>query len=161
MKKNKKIVRKIAMILLLVLLINMFTGCQTAVAIGAYTFGGITIGSLVCISVLVVYAVVELIKYAIKGPQYPPKEDLDREILIMNFLPQAKIDALTAFILSLPKDEFNLLVENVYSIPGEKLARLNTDVNSLNETELSFERNRINNLSETEIISIVKNYIAE
>jgi len=157
---KNKIVKKIAMVLLLVLLINMFTGCQiTTATASVFVAPPLEFIVLGCAALFVVIVVL-LIKNVIDGPHNTPNDGFSR-YTFTSFLPQAKIDALTTFILSLPDDEFNSLVENVYSISDEELARLNTDVNSLNETELSFGKNRINTLSETEIISIVKNYIAK
>jgi len=155
---KNKIVRKIAMILLLVLLINMFTGCQigNANVIAFLPFDVVIFG---CVALLVITAV-WLIKNVIDGPHNTPNGGFSR-YTFTSFLPQAKMDSLTAFIWSLPEDEFNSLVESIYSISEEELARLDADVNSLNEAELSFGRNRINTLPEIEIISIVKSYVAK
>lgn len=154
---RNKTAKKIAIILLLVLLINMFTSCQS-VNVNFIVFLPFEF-YLFCGFALIVFGVILLVKDIIHGSGNTPKNVLDKYATTMNILPQTKIDSLTAFIRSLPEAEFNSLVENVYSISEEELYSLYMDVNSLNERKLFFAIKIINALPETEIISMVKKYI--
>ncbi|MDR0322189.1 MAG: hypothetical protein LBI28_11855 [Treponema sp.] len=164
----KKIAGKIAMILILVMLANSFSGCTLAY----FWFGDLStpIGESMFALCLIIDACVigwVLIKEFLLSRDTSPGLKIDKlssmEISslpeteeTLDSLPSAELIALTHKISSLPETELNSLLETASSFSETERAVFTETFNSLSQTERASSIERLNSLPEAELVSLMK-----
>jgi hypothetical protein len=152
----KKIARKIAMFLVLVMIASSLNGCFTTwAATGefpdiSYAGGGpggiglLVLGILILPVDLVVAGVVLIAKAGIQAARNKRGKLMEG------------IDTFSVPIRSLPVAELDSFMQTFDSLPEAEIASYTETMNSFSEREISAIVEAINNLSEAEIVSSIK-----
>jgi len=164
----KKIAGKIAMILILVMLANSFSGCtnfRDAVREDPGSFVVIVMGGLLIVGLIVVF-IVGLSGGFSEAPnetgiylasaEHNPLIDYYSAMEIFNSLPETERVALMEKLNSLPEEKLAFLVSTVTSLPQAEIAASIERLNALSEAELASTAQDFNALSETELDALVK-----
>lgn len=146
----KKIMRKIAMILVLVMLASSFTGCFTMWAIQEAKNDPLMF--LATVFPIPLAPILDLITSPIQLTVFIVREAVKAEKNRRGKMMEG-IDTFSAAVSSLPKAELNSLMQRYDSLPEEKLVPFTETVNSFSEAENSAMVKAFNNLSEMEILS--------
>jgi len=159
----KKLGGKIALILVLVMLANSFTGCLTYAAIE----GGGDMGALVLFTlpIDIITLPFQLIGFIVikaneaardkRGNKY---DNIDSFSKAIKTLPEEELGSLVQTVDSLPKEELAALTQRFYSLPEAELAPFTEAVNSFSETEISAMMAAFNRLSEAEIAASIETF---
>jgi hypothetical protein len=166
----KKIAGKIAMILVLIILVNSFTGCSTT-AKNVILYGVVP---LLIITLLVIPAWTAIFGYspmdngermAISDQDEKsafmevlcslPEEELSTLKEKIDSLPEADIVSLAATFNSLPDAEQNYLTEKMISMSKTEIAALVHGLYSTPETEIASSVKKINSMPEEKLVSLV------
>jgi len=144
----KKAAKKIAVVLILVMLTGSFTGCITAWAakndigeLGLLVIFPIPILpalDLITSPIQLVIFIVEAIKYS----------ELKNRVKMMD-----NIDTFSANISFIPETELFSLKEKINSLQDAEIAAFTNKVSSFSDIEFSAMVEAFNNLSETDIVS--------
>jgi hypothetical protein len=154
----KKTAGKIAMLLIIVMLVNCFTGCQgLSIDFGflkpiGYAFVGIMVVAGVVGFITGIMAQDQLEK---RGPRRTNPylfEDSAFTTTIMH-LPREELDSMTKTFYSLPEKELNGFMWKLNSMSETEAASLMEAVNAFSEEELAVMVEAFNSMPETEIIS--------
>jgi hypothetical protein len=161
----KKTLKKIAMILILVMLCNMFTGCGS---IGG-GLGGLAIGLLVLLGVGAVSFVVTMVRatgQAIedtetlkkRGPRRTNPYIFENNALstTVSSLSEGELSSLKETFLSFPENELNSFIGRLNSLSEQESVLLMDSINSFSVQELAAVVETFNSMSETEKISSIK-----
>jgi len=148
----KKIAGRIAMILILILLANSFTGCLTGLAIRNADFPGSLL--LIPLAFAGDLLIIALIGALVFSAELPDETGI--------YLANAECNPLTDYnwlmekLNSLPEMEGVSLMDKINSVPETKRAFLLMIINYLPETEIASSIKRLNTLSEAELASVVR-----
>jgi len=144
----KKIVRKIAIILVIILIANSLTGCFTVAAyssnigeLGLVAWIGTIPLDIITSPIQLIILIVEITQAAELTKKAKSLDNIDTFSLSASFISQA---------------EFLTLTEKFYSLPESEIAAFTNTVMSLSETEISAVIEVFINLSEEEIISSIE-----
>ena len=153
----KQIAKKIAMILIIVIIVNCFTGCEL-VQLAFTGFVILVVGSLV------VGVVVGIITAAIKthelnqalerrGPRRTNPYFYENKTITttISSLPKEDIESLSKTLNSMPEKELNLLIGRLNSLSEKESISLINSINTFSVQELAVIVETINSMSETEI----------
>jgi hypothetical protein len=155
----KKILKKIAMILIIVMLCNMFIGCAELILAPIYFIGYLLIGSMVVGGVVgTIYAVSERVAVKKRGPRRtnPYLFENNTFTTTISSLSEEEIDSLNETLQSLPEKEFNSFIGRLNSLSEKESVSLMDSINSFSVQELSVIVETFNSMSETEKISSIK-----
>jgi hypothetical protein len=153
----KNISRKIAMILILIMLANSFTGCWTAFAIKGAGSG--IFGEKIWVSILLDIATLGILLILFPsglGINIPNETGI--------YLVSAEHNNLTDYISameivnSLPEKERGTLMKNLNYLSETKHTDLVNALNDLLSSEITASIERLNNLSNTELMSAVQTF---
>jgi hypothetical protein len=148
----KKIAEKIAMILILVMLANSFSGCVSWMLDKT----GVNVPTFLWVTEAIIWGVAVILAVTIFVEAEPPNET---GIYLANanaeHIPLAVYYSAMEIYNSMPETERVALMEKLNSLPAEKLASLITTVTCLPQAEIAASIERLNALSETELISTV------
>jgi hypothetical protein len=154
----KQIAKKIAMILIIVLIVNCFTGCQIVGAIfaGMLIYAvAIGVGTLIVAGViaLVVTGIQDNIQIKERGPRRTNPYLYENKTITetISSLPQEDIDSLSKTLSSMSKKELNSIIGKLNSISEEERISLMDSINSFSVQELGAIVETFNSMSETEI----------
>jgi len=167
----KKIARKIAMILVLVMLASSFTGCFTMWVIdnkvGALMFFTLPL-DLVTLPIQIIVWIVKEVGFIDSG-------ELGSQIYLANVadnhsaeyyslrnkifsLPEEEFSSLNQILSAIPEIERKYTTEKIASLQEEKIFSLISAYNNLPEKEIISSIRRINALSEKERISLLHSF---
>ncbi|MDR0475723.1 MAG: hypothetical protein LBH43_18895 [Treponema sp.] len=158
----KKMLGKIAMILIIVMLANCFTGC-VGVSLdtsGIESFfrgvGYVFVGALVIgLVVGTINGIKTQNQLAERGPRRTNPYLFENAALktTIGRLPKAEIDFLEEAFNSMPQEELFLFMEKLNSLPETETVSLIESVNAFSEEELSVIVEAFNSMPETEMAS--------
>jgi len=165
----KKISKKIAMILFLLVIVCSFTNCLSwFLMTGEFPdYSGVSgegaIGliflPIVDIIVLPVALVVLCVRLGIesardrRGDKY---DDIDTFSAAVSSLPETEVDSLMLTFDSLPEAELASLIQRFDSLPSAEFDSFSETLNSFSDSELAAIVSAFNNLSESEIESSIE-----
>jgi len=169
----KKILKTAAMILILVMISNSFTGC---ILIGkgsyaSYDNTGLAIGAdillLHVIALFILWAVLDAKQHAgfyspdktgIQAPVLSDQIEQSMEIFneTLKALPKTQVDTLTQKVQTAPETEKILLMETFNGMSQTRMISLMNELNTLSGTELNNTIGYLNSLSETQINTLLK-----
>jgi hypothetical protein len=160
----KKIAGKIAMVLILVIAANSFTGCLSYHVFGSggglgddpisLVIGlGVIAIDIVTLPVQILVGIGILISDGIRDSRGRKIDDIDTFSQVIRTLPEEKLASLMQAIDSMPEEELASFTQRFYSLPEAELAPFTETINSFSETEIYAIAAAFNNLSETEIFS--------
>jgi len=155
----KKTLKKIAMILILVIVCNMFTSCAAMIEAGIYIFAYIVIGSLVVGAVVgVITGIIEAAIIKERGPRRtnPYLYKNDALTITKNSLSEEELASLKATLQSLPKKELNSFIRRLNSLSEEETVSLMDSISTFSVQELSTIVETLNSMSEAEKNSSIK-----
>jgi len=146
-------VKKIAMILIIVMLVNCFTGCNLGAVFN--TLGYIFIGALSVAGIVGLIVGISdanrMMDREIRRTNPSLFENGEFNTTIMS-LPEEELDSLSQTFYSLPERELNLFSGRLNSLPEEETISLMESLNSFSEEELAALVRHFNSMRETEII---------
>jgi hypothetical protein len=167
----KKIARKIAMILVIIMLVSSFTSCFTMWAIDN------KIPELVLFTIVLdaVTLPIQIIVWFVKELGFIDTNELDSQIYLANVenkhladyyslrnkifsLPEEELSSLKRILNAIPEIERQYTTEKIYSLQEEKIFSLISIYNTLPEREIISSIRRINSLSEKERISLLHSF---
>jgi predicted small secreted protein len=166
----KKTVRKIAMILILIILTNSLSSCFTMAAAGGgfpdISDGQALLGLIVLealifpvdLAVAGVVLIVKGIQTAAKDARGKKMEDIDTFSANINSLPPAQLDSLTQKINSLPEAELAYFMEIVNSFSESEFDAIVAALNNLSEEEIASSIEALNSMPEETLIASLYNF---
>ena len=151
----KKIAGKIAMILILVMLANSFSGCVSWILEKT----GVNVPTFLWITEAVIWGVAVILAVTVFVEAEPPNET---GIYLANaeYIPLAVYYSAMEIYNSLPETERLAVMEKLNSLPAEKRASLVRTVTSLPQAEIAASMERLNALSEAELVFTVQGFNA-
>lgn len=177
----KSAVKKIAMILVIVMIVNCFTGCvEVAEALVAGVTPYFLAAFAVCAAIAGVIAIIKVTN-ELSGKQprraNPYLYEDSTLTTTISSLHKEDIDSLTETFYSLPENELNLfigrlnsmskketisLIESMNSFSVQELAAIVKTFNSMQETEIAYSLESLNSLPKTvSLAGIVKSINAD
>jgi len=153
----KKMLKTIAMILILVMLANSFTSCT----LGGWLISSVTdtvwpvvVGILVDVIVVLSF----FISYKMKNAEIELLDESEARIYMASteYNPLTDYDFVMEKLNSLSETERASLMERFNSLPMEKRADLFMNVYSLPQAEIASSMERVNALSEAKLASLVQ-----
>lgn len=162
----KKSMGKIAMVLILVMLANSFSGCLTYHLFkgggpgsdpisGMIVLGAIAI-DIVTLPIQAIVGLGMLINQGIRDSRGKKIDNIDTFSKAVKSLPEEELASLREAFDSLPEGELAAFTQRFYSLPEAELAAFTETLNSFSETEISAMVAAFNQLSETEIVSSIE-----
>jgi len=149
----KSIAKKIAMILIIVMIVNCFTGCAEIILVPmqiiAYTLvGTLIVGGVIAI-IVGIYGGVKINK---RGPRKTNPYLYENNTLntTINSLSKEEIDSLTNAFYSLPDKELDLFIDKLGSLSEKESISLMNSINTFSVQELAAIVETFNSISETE-----------
>jgi hypothetical protein len=155
----KKTLKKIAMILILVMLCNMFTSCGEMIMAVITGIGYLLIGSMVVGGVVgLIYVIYEGVTVKKRGPRRtnPYLFENSTFTTTLSSLSEEELGSLKETLQSLPKKELNSFIGRLNSLSEEESVSLMDSINSFSVQELAAIVETFNSMSETERISSIK-----
>jgi hypothetical protein len=165
----KKLLKTIAMILIVAMLATSVTDC--CLADGGYNvYGGlkpIAIGIDVCLLAIVVYCVVGIVHTTIKvGKKFSKYNFNELSVQIeqspfieaLAALPDTCVDALAQKVRAVPETEMAYFMESISNIPQNNI---NLKLDSASEIELFNTVEYLNSLSQAQFITLFENMRVE
>jgi hypothetical protein len=155
----KKTIKKIAMILIIVMLCNMFTGCAGMIMAFFTTIGYLLIGSIVVGAVAgTTYAIYESVAVKKRGPRRtnPYLFENSTFTTTLSSLSEEELGSLKETLQSLPKKELNSFIGRLNSLSEKESVSLMDSINSFSVQELAAIVETFNSMSETERVSSIK-----
>jgi len=146
----KKTIKKIALVLVLLMLANSFSGCFTM-----WAFEQQEIGTWVLIFPIPLFPALDIVTAPIQLTVYLIELNLSKE-LKQKALNMDSMDTFSTDKIMIPRSNLISLSNKINSLPEEKITAFTNTVNSLSETEITAIIKAINNLSEEEIISSIE-----
>jgi len=152
----KNIVKKIAMILIIVMLVNCFTGCAELI-IGTFqiiayaAIGSLVVGAVVGLIIGIIEAN-RLMKVPIRRTN-PYLYENGGINTTLSSLPEEELDSLSRTFSSLPEKERNALVVRLNSLSKQETCSLLESINSFSKEEFAALVNDFNSMQETEIVN--------
>jgi len=149
-------VKKTAMILIIVMVVNCFTGCLTSKLghLGNDPISGVV--GLFAIAIDIVTLPFQIIYFSVKAASRNSRgkkiDAIDTFSQAVKSLPEEDLALLIQTFDSLPEEELSALRQRFYSLPEEKLASFTETLNSISEKEIYAMAAAVNNLSETQIL---------
>jgi len=153
----KQIAKKIAMILIIVILVNCFTSCAL---IQGFFIVTLLYAAAISVGILVVGGVIGLIvggidndhKIKERGPRRTNPYLYENKAITstISSLPQEDIDALKETLSSMPEEELNSIIGRINSLSEEERISLIDSINSFSVQELAAIVQTFNSMSETE-----------
>jgi len=149
----KKIAGKIAMILVLIMLANSFSGCLSYLL----SETGVNVPAFLWIAETVIWGVAVLLAVTVFVEAEPPNET---GIYLANaeHIPLAVYYSAMEIYNSLPETERLAVMEKLNSLSAEKRASLVRTVTSLPQTQIATSIERINTLTETKRSSLLRTF---
>jgi hypothetical protein len=159
----KKTLRKIAMILIIVMLCNMFTGCASMITgttsgVAYALAGGLIVGAVIGVIVGTV-ALIKLNKTVKeRGPRRTNPYLFENSTLstTISSLSEGELSSLKVALQSLPEKELDSFIDRLHSLSEEESISLMDSINSFSVQELAAIVETFNSASETEKISSIK-----
>ncbi|MDR0322193.1 MAG: hypothetical protein LBI28_11875 [Treponema sp.] len=170
----KKMIKKVAMILILVMLCNMFTGCGTGG--GEALLGFFLIPILAGLAVAVILpalaavgdSAIDSAKLARRPPRRTNPYQYEKPISALQererssfadkiaLLPEGELVSIIDAVDSIPEEELNLFIGRLNSMSEEEIVSLIESMNSFSDREFVAILEMLNSMSETEIISSMR-----
>jgi len=145
----KKSLKKIAVILVLVMFVNIFTGCFTIWAFKQETEVALLVFPIPLFPALdVVSSPIQLIIFLI---ELDISKDLKKKAEKLD-----NVDTFSTDTNIIPREKINTLSNKLSALPDEEIADFTNIINSLSEAEITAIINAFNTLSEEEIASSVE-----
>jgi len=158
----KNIFKKIAMILIIIMIVNCFTSCVIveAIVLGfkILLIGGLIIGGVVGLITGIVKTHEISQKLEERGPRRTNPYFYKNKTITttISALPQEDIDSLSETLNSMPEEELNLLTGRLNSLSEKESLSLMDSINSFSVQELSAIVETFNSMSETEISASIE-----
>ena len=151
----KKIAKKIALILLIVMLVSGLTGCITHAVLFEsgidWSYGGIFMGILT-VSLDIATSPIQLVILIVEIAQHAELKDKAKSM--------DKIDTFSAETGAISDAQLFKLKEKLNSLPETEIISFTNKTNSFSQTEISAIINDFNNLSGEEINSSIEALIS-
>ncbi|MCL2230890.1 MAG: hypothetical protein FWC01_07310 [Treponema sp.] len=141
----KKTAKKIAMVLVIVILANSFTSCFT---LGLFEYGGGDYGIFGIICALPFTLALDLITSPIQITIYAVQKEQERK--------RNERAKLMEGIDTFSETQFNLIAQKINALPEDRIVPFTETINSFSEKEDFAMTEAINYLTEEEITSSVK-----
>jgi len=160
----KKGLKTIAMMLIIVMLVNCFTGCanqafEKIIVMPFKVFGVILVGGMIVgAAVGLIVGIVKANAIKKRGPRRtnPYLYENGKFNTTIKSLPKEELDTMTQTINSLPDKELNLFTGRLNSLSREETVSLMDSLNSYSEQEVSVMVKTFNSMSETEKTASIK-----
>ena len=154
----KQIAKKIAMILIIVIIVNCFTGCAL---VQAFFIGTLLYAAAIGVGILIVGGVIGLIITGIdnnhrikeRGPRRTNPYLYENKTITstISSLSREDIDSLKETLSAMSEEELNSIIGRINSLSEEERISLMDSINSFSVQELAAIVETFNSMSETEI----------
>jgi len=162
----KKISKSIALLLILVMIASIFTGCLTYYLLGDGNWGSDSVSStlavfiiaadIVTLPIQILVGIGILINDGIRNSRGKKIDNIDTFSAVIKKLPEQELVALTQTFDSLQENELASFMQTYNSCPESELAPFTGALNSFSETELAAIASAFNNLSKEEVVSSIE-----